>query len=253
MLSESERKRYARQLLMDGFGEPQQEKLARASVLVAGAGGLGCSVSLYLAAAGVGCLRIVDDGVVELSNLNRQIAYSDGDIGGPKVGAISRRIGELNREVRVESHQVRMDDGSLPRLVEGCDAVIDALDNLPTRYAVNRAALARGVPIVHGAALGFFGQVMTVIPGRTPCLMCLYRGRETSGVTPVIGVTPGVIGLLQAVEAIKLLAGLGKLLTGTLLAFDGLQMSFDELAIPRDPDCPACGHIQSPWVPAVRP
>jgi molybdopterin/thiamine biosynthesis adenylyltransferase len=244
MLSESDRERYMRQLCMDGFGEPQQEKLAQASVLVAGAGGLGCSVSLYLAAAGAGRLRIVDDGVVELSNLNRQVAYSDRDIGSPKAETITRRIGELNRGVRVEPHRVRMDDGNLSSLIEGCDAVIDALDNLPTRYALNRAALALGVPIIHGAALGFFGQVMTILPGVTACLMCLYRGRVTSGVTPVIGVTPGVIGLLQAVEAIKLLAGLGRLLTGTLLVFDGLRMSFDELQIPRDPDCPACGHIQ---------
>jgi molybdopterin-synthase adenylyltransferase len=244
MLSKSDRERYMRQLSMDGFGEPQQERLAQASVLVAGAGGLGCSVSLYLAAAGAGRMRIVDDGAVELSNLNRQIAYSDGDIGSPKVEVLARRIGELNRGVRVEPHHVRLDDGNLPSLMEGCDLVIDALDNLPTRYAVNRAALALGVPIVHGAALGFFGQVMTIVPGVTPCLMCLYRGQVTSGVTPVIGVTPGVIGLLQAVEAIKLLAGLGRLLTGTLLAFDGLRMSFDELQIPRDPDCPACGNIQ---------
>jgi adenylyltransferase/sulfurtransferase len=244
MLSEAERERYKRQLIMDGFSEPQQERLAKAAVLVAGAGGLGCSVSLYLAAAGVGRLRIVDSEAVELSNLNRQVAYSDSDVGSSKVEAIARRIGELNREVRVEPRNVHMDDATLPSLVGGCDAIIDALDNLPTRYAVNRAALARGVPIVHGAALGFFGQVMTIVPGVTPCLMCLYRGRVTSGVTPVIGVTPGVIGLLQAVEAIKLLAGLGRLLKGTLLAFDGLQMSFDELEIPRDPECPACRGIQ---------
>ncbi len=244
MLSDSDRERYARQLCIDGFGEPQQERLARASVLVAGAGGLGCSVSLYLAAAGVGRLRVVDDGVVELSNLNRQVAYSDHDIGSPKAETLARRIGELNGRVRAEPHHARMDDETLPALLEGCDLVIDALDNLPTRYAVNRASLALGIPIVHGAALGFFGQVMTIVPGVTPCLMCLYRGRVTAGITPVIGVTPGVIGLLQAAEAIKLIAGLGKLLTGTLLAFDGLRMSFDELQIPRDPDCPACGHVQ---------
>jgi len=244
MLSEVEKERYVRQLSMDGFGEPQQEKLARAAVLVAGAGGLGCSVSLYLAAAGVGHLRIVDDGVVELSNLNRQVAYSEQDIGIPKVEAIGRRLEGLNEGIEVEHHRVRMDEGNLPSLISGCDAVIDALDTLPTRYAVNQAALSLGVPVIHGAALGFFGQVMTIVPGVTPCLMCLYSGRVTTGVTPVIGVTPGVIGLLQAVEAIKLLSGLGRLLTGTLLMFDGLQMSFDRLEIPRDPDCPACRHIQ---------
>ena len=244
MLSQAEKERYARQLSMDGFGEPQQEKLGRAAVLVAGAGGLGCSVSVYLAAAGAGRLRIVDDGVVELSNLNRQVAYSDQDIGRPTVEVMARRIGELNKGVQVEPPRMRMDDENLPSLITGCDAVIDALDNLPTRYAVNRAALALGVPIIHGAALGFFGQVMTIVPGVTPCLMCLYRGRVTSGVTPVIGVTPGVIGLLQSVETIKLLAGLGRPLTGRLLVFDGLQMSFEELEIPRDMDCPACGHVQ---------
>jgi len=245
MLGEAERERYARQLSMDGFGEPQQERLAESVVLIAGAGGLGCSVSLYLAAAGVGRLRIMDDGLVELSNLNRQVLYSDADIGSPKVDVMARRIGELNPGVQVEPRRVRMDDGSLPALVTGCNLVIDALDNLPTRYAVNRASLALGVPIIHGAALGFFGQVMTVVPGVTPCLMCLYRGRVATGVTPVIGVTPGLIGLLQAAEAIKLLAGIGRRLEGKLLVFDGLQMSFEELSIPRDADCPACGHVHA--------
>lgn len=241
MLSASEKERYIRQLSIDGFGEPQQEKLARATVLIAGAGGLGCSVSLYLAAAGVGRMRIVDEEFVALSDLNRQIAYSDRDIGRPKVEAMARRIGELNGGVQVEPHHLRLDEANLPALSQGCDAIIDALDNLPSRYAVNKEALGSGIPIVHGAALSFFGQVMTMLPGETPCLMCLYRGRVTSGATPVIGVTPGVIGLLQAVETIKLLTGLGRLLKGKLLVFDGLQMSFSELEIPRDPDCPACG------------
>lgn len=251
MLGEADRERYLRQLNMEGFGEQAQVKLARARVLVVGAGGLGCSASLYLAAAGVGCLRIVDEGVVELSNLNRQIAYGDRDIGSPKVEVLARRIAEMNKGVRVEPHLLRLDEANLPSLVKSCDAIVDALDNLPTRYALNSAALDSGVPTIHGAVLGFFGQVMTIVPRETPCLMCLYGGRVTSGATPVIGVTPGVIGLLQAVETIKLLTGIGRLLKGALLVFDGLRMSFSELEIPRDPNCPACGAVGRPPGPVT--
>jgi adenylyltransferase/sulfurtransferase len=136
-----------------------------------------------------------------------------------------------------------MGEGNLPGLLEGCDLVIDALDNLPTRYALNAAALGLGLPLFHGAVLGFHGQLMTVIPGEGPCLMCLYRGRVTSGLVPVIGAAPGVIGTLQAMEAIKLLTGLGRPVAGRLLVFDGLEMSFEEVAIDRDPDCPQCRGI----------
>ncbi len=241
MLTDSEKRRYIRQLRIEGFGEKAQEKLKSARVLVAGAGGLGCSVSLYLAAAGIGGMRIADHGEVELSNLNRQIAYTEDDIGASKVEAIAKRIAGLNGGVRVEPLHLSLDEGSLPSVVEGCGLIVDALDNLPTRYALNRAALRLGVPIIHGAALGFFGQIMTVVPGETPCLMCLYRNREAPGETPVIGVAPGVIGLLQATEAIKFLTGLGRQLRGVLLVFDGLGMSFTEVVIPRDPACPHCG------------
>jgi molybdopterin/thiamine biosynthesis adenylyltransferase len=241
MLTDSDKKRYLRQIRIEGFGEKAQERLKSARVLVAGAGGLGCSASLYLAAAGIGGMRIVDQGKVELSNLNRQVAYCEGDIGAPKVEAIAKRIAGLNGGVHVEPLHLRLDEENLPSIVKGCGLIIDALDNLPTRYAVNKAAIYRGVPIIHGAAMGFFGQIMTVVPGETPCLMCLYRNKAAPGETPVIGVAPGVIGILQATEAVKLLTGLGRQMRGVLLVFDGLGMSFTEVEIPRDPECPHCG------------
>ena len=241
MLSNAEKERYVRQLRIDGFGEKAQEKLKCARVVVAGAGGLGCGASIYLAAAGIGGMRIVDQGEVEQSNLNRQVAYGEDDIGAPKVEAIAKHIAGLNGGVQVEPLHLQLNDDNLPSIIKGCDLIIDALDNLPTRYAVNRAAIRLRIPIIHGAALGFFGQIMTVVPGETPCLMCLYRNKEAPGETPVIGVAPGVIGLLQATEAIKYLTGLGRQLRGVLLVFDGLGMSFTEVEIPRDPECPHCG------------
>jgi len=240
-MNDQERERYTRQLSIDGFGEKAQEKLAQARVFIAGAGGLGCAVSLYLAAAGVGRIRIADHGEVELGNLNRQVLYTDADIGARKVDAIAARLHGVNLNVAVDPWHVTLSDDNLPSLVEECDLLIDALDNLPTRLSLNKAALARGVPLVHGAIRGFSGQLMTVIPRETACLMCLYRDKAAAGTTPVIGVAPGVVGLLEATEAIKLLAGLGRRMAGTLLLFDGLEMSFTELPIERDPRCPHCG------------
>jgi molybdopterin/thiamine biosynthesis adenylyltransferase len=240
-VNDHERERYARQLSIDGFGEQAQDKLAQARVFIAGAGGLGCAVSLYLAAAGVGRIRIADHGEVELGNLNRQVLYTGADVGTRKVGAIAARLKGVNPNVAIDPLYVTLSDDNLPSLVQESDLLIDALDNLPTRLSLNKAALLRGVPLVHGAIRGFSGQLMTVIPGKTACLMCLYRDKAAAGTTPVIGVAPGVVGLLEATEAIKLLAGLGRRAAGTLLLFDGLEMSFTELPIERDPRCPHCG------------
>lgn len=240
-MNDQERERYTRQLSIDGFGEAAQEKLAQARVFIAGAGGLGCAVSMYLAAAGVGRIRIADHGEVELGNLNRQVLYTDADIGARKVGAIAVRLQAVNPNVTIDPRHVTLSDESLPFLVEECDLLIDALDNLPTRLSLNKAALTRGVPLVHGAIRGFSGQLMTVIPRETACLMCLYRDKAAAGPTPVIGVAPGVVGLLEATEAVKILAGLGRRMAGTLLLFDGLEMSFTEIPIERDPRCPHCG------------
>ena len=240
MLSEPDRERYGRQVAIDGFGEKAQERLAASQVFVAGAGGLGCSASLYLAAAGIGSLRVADHGDVELGNLNRQVLYTEGDIGTSKVAAMAGKIARLNAGVRVEPVHATLDAETLPALLRGCDLVVDALDNLPTRLHLNRAALQMRIPIIHGAVHGFGGQVMTIVPGETACLRCLYGEAAAAESTPVIGVSPGVIGLLQATEAIKQLTGLGRTLRGVLLLFDGLAMSFTRLEISRDPNCPHC-------------
>ncbi len=243
-MEQRERERYARQLAIHGFGEPAQKRLARARVLVAGAGGLGCAIATYLAAAGVGTLRIADHGDVELGNLNRQVLYTEADIGGSKVEAAAARLREMNPGAAVEPVRVTLSDSTVPSILDGCDLVMDALDNLPTRLSLNRAALARGIPLVHGAVQGFSGQLFTVVPGRTACLMCLYRGKEQAGTVPVIGVAPGTVGLLQATEAVKLLAGIGHP-SGALLLFDGLEMSFTEIPIQRDPSCPHCASTRA--------
>jgi molybdopterin-synthase adenylyltransferase len=233
--------RYQRQLAIDGFGVEAQRKLAGATVLIAGAGGLGCSVALHLAAAGVGRLRIADKGKIERSNLNRQLLYTDRDIGRPKSAVIAERLAAFNPEIEIEPRQCSLEAATLEPLAADCTLIVDALDNLSARYALNRAALAAGIPLVHGAVHGFHGQLMSVLPGKSACLMCLYRGKETAGPVPVIGTASGTVGVLQATEAIRLMIGLGRNLAGRLLVYDGLRSEFEELAIPRDPSCPDCG------------
>lgn len=242
-LSEADRTRYSRQIAIEGFGVPGQERLRRSRVFIAGSGGLGCAAAIYLAAAGIGRLRIADSGEVELSDLNRQIAFGDRDLGLAKAERIAARIAEANPSVEVEPLRVAMGAGNLAGLLAGCDVVVDALDSIPTWYALNEAALGLGIPLVHGAAQGFCGQLLVVMPGEGACLMCLYRGKASSGPVPVVGAAPGAIGTLQAMEAIKLIAGMGRPAAGRLLVLDGLDMTFSELAIPRDPDCPHCRGI----------
>jgi len=241
MIADRDRERFLRQISIDGFGENGQARLSRARVLVAGAGGLGCAVCTYLAAAGIGLLRVVDRGEVELSNLNRQVLYSTDDIGKAKASMLESRLCDLNPAVRFEPIQAVMDGTSLPGMLEAIDLAVDALDNLPTRLALNKACIDRRIPLVHGAVNGFQGQVMTVLPGQGPCLMCLYEGREYNGTIPVLGTTPGITGCIQATEVIKILTGLGAPLSGRLLLFDGREMRFSELAPGRNPRCPHCG------------
>jgi molybdopterin/thiamine biosynthesis adenylyltransferase len=243
MMADQDRERFLRQIMIDGFGENGQQRLSRAGVLVAGAGGLGCAVCTYLAAAGVGLLRVVDRGEVELSNLNRQVLYATGDIGKAKAPTLQERLRDLNPGVRFEPVKAVMDETSLPGLLAGMDAAVDALDNLPARLALNKACVDRRIPLVHGAVHGFQGQVMTVVPGQGPCLMCLYEGREYKGEIPVLGTSPGITGCIQATEVIKILTGLGAPLSGRLLLFDGREMRFSELAPARNPRCPHCGGL----------
>ncbi|MFC1981970.1 ThiF family adenylyltransferase [Chloroflexota bacterium] len=242
MLSAEERQRYDRQIMIRGLGEDGQEKLKRAKVIIAGSGGLGSAASIYLAAAGVGTIRIVDHDKVELSNLNRQILHWDKDIGRKKVESAAEKLNQLNRYVKIEAISEIINETSISRLVAGCDLIIDAMDNLPTRYLLNKAAIENHVPFIHGAVFGFEGRAMTIIPGKTACLRCIYRGPVPEEKFPVIGVAPAVISCIQATEAIKFIVGIGKLLTNTLLVYDGLNMKFTEFTVRKDPECELCSH-----------
>jgi len=244
MLTTEERERYDRQIMIRGIGEEGQEKLKQAKVVVAGSGGLGSPASIYLAAAGVGTIRMIDHDRVELSNLNRQILHWDKDIGRNKVDSAAEKLSQLNRSVKIEAVEETIDEVNISRLVAGFDLIVDAMDNLPTRYLLNKAAIDNHIPFIHGAVYGLEGRVMTIIPGKTACLRCVYRGLIPEEKFPVIGVTPAVIGCIQATEVIKYIVGIGKLLTDRLLVYDGLNMKFTELVVKRDPNCEHCGHLK---------
>ena len=243
MLTTNELERYDRQIMIKGFGEEGQEKLKRAKIFIAGSGGLGSPASIYLAAAGVGTIRIVDNDRVELSNLNRQILHWDEDIGKWKVDSALEKLKRLNKGVEIEATKATITEANVSQLVADFDLIVDAMDNLPTRYIVNKAALERNIPLFHGAVYGFEGRAMTIIPGQTACLRCLYRGVFPQEKFPVIGVTPAVIGCIQATEVIKYIVGIGELLTNRLLIFDGLDMKFKEFKVKKDPSCEHCGHL----------
>jgi molybdopterin/thiamine biosynthesis adenylyltransferase len=241
MLTKDEQEKYARQITLKGFGQQGQEKLKKAKVFIAGAGGLGSSSATYLAAAGVGTLRIVDHDKVELSNLNRQVLHWPADIGQTKVGSAQSKLKQLNPQLKIEAVEEKITQANISKLVEGFDLIVDAMDNLPTRYLLNKAAIEKNIPFFHGAVYGFEGRALTVIPGKSACLRCVYRGAVPEETFPVIGVTPAVIGCIQATEVIKYLVGMGQLLADRLLIYDGLNMKFTEFKIKKDPDCPHCG------------
>jgi molybdopterin/thiamine biosynthesis adenylyltransferase len=241
MLNDKERQRYDRQMLIPGFGEAGQEKLKKATVFLAGAGGLGSPAAIYLAAAGIGTLRIADRDVVDPSNLNRQVLHWETDIGGKKALSAAEKLRRMNPHIKIETLPVTIDESNIAGLVGDADVIVDAMDNLPARYLLNRAAIEKRIPFIHGAVYGFEGRVMTVLPGRTACLNCVYHGATVpTAKFPVIGVTPGVIGCIQATEAIKYIVGVGDLLTDRLLEYDGLSMKFSELKVRKDPDCDHC-------------
>jgi len=244
MLTEDELTRYDRQIMLKGIGKEGQEKLKKARVFIAGAGGLGSPISIYLAVAGVGSIRLADHDTIELSNLNRQILHGDGDIGKRKTDSALQKLKNLNKDIKVEAIAETITEDNIAELVGDCDLIVDAMDNLPTRYVLNKAAIEKKIPFFHGAVYGFEGRAMTVIPGKTACLWCLYQGRVTQGKFPVIGVAPAVIGCLQATEVIKYITGIGELLTGKLLMYDGLNLEFTKLEIKREPSCQHCGHLK---------
>jgi molybdopterin/thiamine biosynthesis adenylyltransferase/rhodanese-related sulfurtransferase len=247
-LSPAQRARYSRHLLIPEVGEEGQQKLLESRILLIGAGGLGSPASLYLAAAGVGTLGIVDADVVDDSNLQRQIVHSTERLGEPKVLSAKRTIEALNPDVRVVPFEERLSSENVERiLAHGWDVIVDGTDNFPTRYLVNDASVWHGIPVVHGSIYRFEGQATVFHPGEGPCYRCLYPAPPPPELAPscaeggVLGVLPGIVGSLQASEALKLVLGAGDTLTGRLLLFDALHTTFDEVSIRRNPDCPVCG------------
>ena len=243
MLTPKERERYDRQILIEDFGETGQEKLKGSKVLIAGSGGLGSPISIYLAAAGVGRIRLVDHEEVDLSNLNRQILHWEKDIGRGKVDSAREKLLGLNPAVTIEPVRETITEKNVFRLAAGFDLIVDAMDNYPTRYLLNRSAIENNIPFFHGAVNGFEGRAMTILPGKTTCLRCMYRGPVPKEKFPVIGVTPAVIGSIQATEVIKYIVGVGGLLTNRLLVYDGLNLAFTEFKVAKNPDCEHCGHL----------
>jgi len=239
MLTENELKRYERQIRI--FGEAGQERLKNARVFIAGAGGLGSPVSIFLAAAGIGRIRIVDHQKVELNNLNRQILHRDEDIGKEKAASAQERLKKLNPDIQVEAISEMMDENNVLELVDGFDAIVDGLDNFYTRYLLNRAAIARNIAFFHGAINGLYGQATTIIPGKTACLRCIFPEPPPPTTFPVIGATCSVIGGIQATEVIKHLVKMGSLLENRLLLWDGLNGRVDEVRLERNPGCIDCG------------
>ncbi len=240
-LTTTELQRYDRQMLIRQVGRAGQERLKKARVVIAGAGGLGSPIAMYLAAAGVGYLRLIDCDTVDTGNLNRQLLHWQLDVGRPKSESALNKLIRINPHIQVEVRNAKIDAANATELVAGCNAVVDALDNMATRYIVNRAAVSGGIAFFHGAVNGFEGRAMTILPGQSACLRCLYKGPLPEGVTPVIGVTPGIIGTIQATEVIKFLLGKGDLLTDRMIHYDGLAMAFNEFQVRRNPDCDHCG------------
>jgi adenylyltransferase/sulfurtransferase len=238
MLSKRELARYKRQILIPEWTQSGQENLKKARILVAGAGGLGSAILTYLAVAGLGKIRVIDGDIVELSNLNRQVLHSDKDIGRSKVDSAKEKLEALNPDISVEAIKEIITKDNVFELV-GDYPIVDAMDNLPTRLLLNRVAVKKNLPLFHGAVYGFEGRATTVIPGKTACLRCLYQG-VIPGKTPVVGVTPAVIGCIQATEVIKYILGTGELLADRLLIYDGLSMRFSEVKLKKDPNCSEC-------------
>ena len=246
VLTPQQKDRYGRHLLLPEIGAEGQAKLLGAKVLLLGAGGLGSPTALYLAAAGVGTLGIVDDDDVDLSNLQRQVIHTTDRIGTPKVESAARAIAELNPDVDVVQYRTRLDASNIMEIIDGYDVIVDGVDNFPTRYLLNDATVRLGIPVVSASILGFDGQLSVFKPHDGPCYRCLYPVPPPAELAPscgangVLGVLPGTMGLLQATEVVKLVTGAGEPLVGRLLLYEALGATFTELKVRRDPECPIC-------------
>jgi molybdopterin/thiamine biosynthesis adenylyltransferase len=252
MLTEQQIARYSRHIMLKEVGEEGQQKLFDGRLLIIGAGGLGSPVALYLAAAGVGTIGIADADVVDISNLQRQIAHHTKDIGRPKVVSAKEKMVAMNPDVQVNTYQTWISASNIREIIDTYDFVIDATDNFAAKFVINDACVLAGKPYSHGGILQFDGQTITVKPGESPCYRCIFPSPPPKDAllpcsrAGVLGVLPGIIGTLQATEAIKFLLGQGELLTGRLLTYNALNMRFREVPIRKNPNCPVCG--ESPTI-----
>jgi adenylyltransferase/sulfurtransferase len=248
-LSDLEIERYSRQLVLPEWSGEAQERLGSSSAIVVGLGALGSPVATYLVAAGVGAVGIVDSGAVELSNLHRQPLHFTPDLELPKVSTAAVKLRVLNPEVRVEEYRVRVEEENAEAIVAGASVVVDCSDSFATRYVVNDACCAQGVPLVSGAVLGFGGQVMTIVPGRSACYRCAFERPPPPGSVPscreagVLGATAGIVGSIQALEALKLLAGVGRPLLDRILQLDALSLAQTLVSTERRDACPSCSRV----------
>jgi molybdopterin/thiamine biosynthesis adenylyltransferase len=245
--TEEQLERYSRHILLDDVGVEGQEKMLQAKVLIVGAGGLGSPAALYLAAAGVGTIGIIDSDVVEISNLQRQIAHFSKDINSSKVDSAAEKMQAINPDIMVKTYNDYLCAENITGILEGYDFIIDGTDNFPTKFLVNDACIFLGIPFSHGGILRFNGQTMTIIPGQTACYRCTFRNPPPPDAVPscaqagVLGAVAGMLGTIQAAETLKYITGAGELLTNSLLTFDARTMMFRKIRLNKQENCPICG------------
>jgi len=230
-------------MIISGWGEEGQEKLKSTKIGVIGAGGLGSPILMYLAVAGFGKIIVADRDEIELSNLNRQILHWDKDIGRKKADSAQQKLQKMNPDVEIAAYVGEVNEENIDEILADVDALIDALDNFPSRFLLNEFAVKHNIPLFHGAVWGLEGRATTIIPGETPCFRCIYSESPPKEIFPVVGVSPALIAIIQVTEAIKYFTGIGELLKGELLIYDGETMMFSKVRLRRNPDCPVCGGI----------